>query len=275
MVRPPWLPNSRIPRDRDEKETGLNTLANRSRGGATLRNQSAAGRRRTRHRSHSMRSANNDDGVDVMKVIECGLRTPGHVHHLLVVSTVSVIFGLFYFVFIWYLLLYYLCILFECDRPPSLIGCDVVLLILMNPCTSHACFRSTRICWNSGFVALRCVFRKSGIFGPLSRTYTARAYARIRTQCKCCFREMIPRTRKRTTRVAFWDPPSGSKNALFYFNVVRHKCFFCRRRLHSSRCISGSHLYFQFMVSHTVHGGFSFICNFKPSFPRMYISISR
>jgi len=26
------------------------------------------------------------------------------------------------------------------------------------------------------------------------------------------FREMIPRTRRRTTRVAFWDPPSGSKN---------------------------------------------------------------
>jgi len=50
--------------------------------------------------------------------------------------------------------------------------------------------------WNVGtnvymqsFVALRCVLRKTwGIF-----------------------RELI--TRRRTTRVAFWDPPSGFKNS--------------------------------------------------------------
>ena len=43
------------------------------------------------------------------------------------------------------------------------------------------------------FVALRCILRNS---------------------LRDFFRELITTTR-RTTRVAFWDPPSGSKNGVF------------------------------------------------------------
>ena len=33
------------------------------------------------------------------------------------------------------------------------------------------------------------------------------------------FRELIPRTTGRTTRIAFWDLPSGSKNLLYIDSV--------------------------------------------------------
>jgi len=97
VARPPWMPNSRVPHDRDEKETTLQnssvgTLANSSSGrGGTPRNQLSTRRHRTRHRSRSMHRAVNDDSIDALKVIESGLRTPGLVHHLLVVSTVCVV----------------------------------------------------------------------------------------------------------------------------------------------------------------------------------------
>ena len=114
-TRRPWMPASRKPRDREVKHRGsrvdtlagndgVGTLSNHGGGGGgTLRNQFFSKRHGTRHRSRS------DDGLDVLKVIASSLRTPGHVHRLLVVSTVYFLFcHLFY-----HLLLFYFC---SCSR---------------------------------------------------------------------------------------------------------------------------------------------------------------
>ena len=36
--------------------------------------------------------------------------------------------------------------------------------------------------------------------------------AKFRSERLGIFKELITKTRRRTTRLAFWDPPSGSKN---------------------------------------------------------------
>jgi len=110
-TRRPWLPASRKPRDREVKHRGsrvdvlagsdgVGTLANHSGGGGTLQNQFVSRRHGTRHRSRS------DDGLDVLKVIETSVWTPGHVHRLLVVSTV---YFLFYHLFSHLLLYLFFC----------------------------------------------------------------------------------------------------------------------------------------------------------------------
>jgi len=99
-IRPPWLPSSKAPHDRDDKEremqaevaAGLSTLANHGvSGGGTLRNRSVSRRRYTSHRSESAHRAGND-GDDVMKVIDSSRGTPRPVHRLLVVSTACFLF---------------------------------------------------------------------------------------------------------------------------------------------------------------------------------------
>jgi len=60
-----------------------------------------------------MHRAVSDDSIDVLKLIESGLRTPGLVHRLLVVSTVCVIFGfllilVFFLSFLTLLAMFYL-----------------------------------------------------------------------------------------------------------------------------------------------------------------------
>jgi len=96
-VRPPWLPNSLTPHDRDEKATRTNRYSGRV---ATWRNSSQFsagqhGHETPRRHSRSMHTsvaltngaAAAADADDVLKVIESSLRTSRRAHRLIVVST--------------------------------------------------------------------------------------------------------------------------------------------------------------------------------------------
>lgn len=105
-LRPPWLPASRTPHDREMIERALQAeMLSGSAGVGTLSNHGGVGTLRnhhvvpvqhgTRRRSRSRHRAGSDSGLSVTKVIKSSLQTPRPVHRLLVVSTPSL---LFYFI---------------------------------------------------------------------------------------------------------------------------------------------------------------------------------
>ena len=84
-VRRPWFLSSRSPRDRDGKRRGADVPARSAShhgGGGTLRNRFVSGRH-----GAGLNAGSDEDGVDVMKVIDVCIETPRPTHRLLVVST--------------------------------------------------------------------------------------------------------------------------------------------------------------------------------------------